>query len=118
MNLLYLVGNNILAYKLYSRKSLINTQPLFYLKSDNPLHKCRKSIFINDLSFVKDVSVASRTIDVNFNLYTSVNYDVVHSIYLKLIKYLNDYYINAKLYTYKETEELVADLELIIFSWD
>jgi hypothetical protein len=106
-----------LAYKLYSRKSLINTQPLFYLKSDNPLHKYRRSIFINDLSFIKDVSVASRTIDVNFNLYTSVNYDVVHSIYLKLIKYLNGY-INNQLYTYKETEELVADLELIIFSWD
>ena len=106
-----------MAYKLYSRKSLINTQPLFYLKSDNPLHKYRRSIFINDLSFIKDVSVASRTIDVNFNLYTSVNYDVVHSIYLKLIKYLNGY-INNQLYTYKETEELVADLELIIFSWD
>ncbi len=118
MNLLYLVGNNIFAYKLYSRKSLINTQPLFYLKSDNPLHKYRRSIFINDLSFIKDVSVCGRTIDVNFNLYTSVNYDVVHSTYIKLIKYLNDYINNVKLYTYKETEELVADLELIIFSWD
>ena len=107
-----------MAYKLYSRKSLINTQPLFYLKSDNPLHKYRRSIFINDLSFIKDVSVCGRTIDVNFNLYTSVNYDVVHSTYIKLIKYLNDYINNVKLYTYKETEELVADLELIIFSWD
>ena len=111
-----------MGYTLYSRKSLINTTPLFYLKSDNPEDLNRIIVELNEYSFLKDVPIKTtgscKRIDINFGLYSPVNYNVIHCIYTKLIEILNSYSYSQSSFSKDSLKEIIDDIELIIFSWE
>ena len=102
-----------MTYTLYSRKSLIHSLPLFYLKSEDCTFLYVEKILVGGLSFIKDVSKKTGQSNVNFKLYSPVSYEVVQSIYLQVV----DFYNLSKVKD-PSVNELIKELELILFRWE
>ena len=95
----------IIDYKVYFRKSLVNER-MFYLKASNISNPALKRFKWGGLFIVKDIENIDGSIQpLNINLYTLADYKTVETIYLELIK------MNMI------DQELVEDLEQIIFKW-